>query len=468
MTDVIDQLRQLGEAAELHVEPVKPQDILVAPTGRGRWRQRRPMLSLGAAAAAVVGLICLGAGVAIFDDTPSEVVTSPFAAQADSALPTDPTEAKTDGVASTIPRENRPADHAGWQELRECESRSDYTANSGGFSGAYQFESATWAMMAKLLGVDQYRSAHQAPPAVQDAAASELYLEQGARVWPMCGQYVDGPMTSPVVHGWVDSTPTSLQLVDSQRDDDLIIFLEPDITEAEQLEIEAEITRWGNPALGEVSVSFVDKAAAFQEFGELFIDSPELIDSVDQSMLPSSIRVNFAALDPNAWSQNLDLGVLPDLSVVRELDGVLRVVLANGQGQSWSLDFGDTRVAVDWLSPLSAESLLSGPVAYSLGTQSVSIGRPAMVVAGHGEAPDDPFEGLADLEVGDAILLVSGSRATGGETHTFVVEKVGEVAADDPNRPTDPGLLTLTTQGSDPSVRLVVTAWHQSVEGPAR
>jgi peptidoglycan endopeptidase LytE len=77
-----------------------------------------------------------------------------------------------------------------WAALRQCEASGDYTAVSAGgrFRGAYQFDQATWDLIARqsfphLVGVDPAA----ASPADQDAVALALYRLRGASPWPRCG-----------------------------------------------------------------------------------------------------------------------------------------------------------------------------------------------------------------------------------------------------------------------------------------
>ncbi len=65
--------------------------------------------------------------------------------------------------------------------LRQCESNGNYRAATGnGYYGANQFSPATW----RSLGYGGLP--HQAPPAVQDAAAAKLWSLAGWRPWPGC------------------------------------------------------------------------------------------------------------------------------------------------------------------------------------------------------------------------------------------------------------------------------------------
>ena len=71
---------------------------------------------------------------------------------------------------------------ADWACIREHESGDNYAEGGG---GAYQFELATWQGLTGLpLPAEDY------PPAVQDAAALELYAERGWEPWTtryVCG-----------------------------------------------------------------------------------------------------------------------------------------------------------------------------------------------------------------------------------------------------------------------------------------
>jgi LysM repeat protein len=70
----------------------------------------------------------------------------------------------------------------GWAALRSCESSGNYATDTGnGYYGAYQFSLSTW----ESLGYGGLPSS--ASPATQDAAAQQLYAEDGSAPWPVCG-----------------------------------------------------------------------------------------------------------------------------------------------------------------------------------------------------------------------------------------------------------------------------------------
>lgn len=442
MTDVIDQLRQLGEAAETHVESVTPEEVLLAPAGpggRGRWS---PLRSLGAAAAAIVGLVVLGVGLTRVLDDQSPVVTSPVApseAASDSEL-----APRQDRVPAPVPVSASLTDRTGWQELRDCESSSDYGVNSGnGFSGAYQFEPGTWTVMMATLGMAGYDRAHLAPPAIQDAAAAELYGLQGAKPWPLCGPFLSGPMSSPVVYTWLDTPSARDQAIAGRPAQEVIVFMDPEVTDDQRERIEAEISNWGSLGPSNPATVFVDKEAAFAEFSALFEDRPELVENVTVDQLPPSLRVSLVGDD------------VPDLSIVRALDGVLRVI-GPASDQLVTVSFGTTAVQVDLQSEVSQTALLDGVVPYDPWYFSpveplAPLGP--ITLAGHGEDPSDPFYGVADLSVGDIVVLNIDDV-----TLEYAVETHIEVSVGDPAKPTESETLTLTTQGSDRSLRRLITA----------
>lgn len=72
---------------------------------------------------------------------------------------------------------------ASFAALRQCESGGNYAnKNNSLYRGAYQFGYGTWA---NRNGI--YDPA-DAPPAVQDQAAYELYQRRGWQPWPACSQ----------------------------------------------------------------------------------------------------------------------------------------------------------------------------------------------------------------------------------------------------------------------------------------
>lgn len=76
--------------------------------------------------------------------------------------------------------------------IKQCESGGNYTAvnPTSGASGAYQFLTSTWQSLSASAG---YATAAAAPPAVQDAAALELYNADGTTPW-VSSQSCWGPL----------------------------------------------------------------------------------------------------------------------------------------------------------------------------------------------------------------------------------------------------------------------------------
>lgn len=68
------------------------------------------------------------------------------------------------------------------EEIKQCESAGNYQAQnpSSTASGAYQFLDTTWQSLEASAG---YARAADAPASVQDAAALELYTQQGTSPW---------------------------------------------------------------------------------------------------------------------------------------------------------------------------------------------------------------------------------------------------------------------------------------------
>lgn len=67
----------------------------------------------------------------------------------------------------------------------------------------------------------------------------------------------------------------------------VIVFVKDDVTQASQLDLQREIQGWEEV----VDTSFCDKTCAFREFQELFADQPALLEEIDPSILPASIRI---------------------------------------------------------------------------------------------------------------------------------------------------------------------------------
>ncbi|QGK68563.1 LysM peptidoglycan-binding domain-containing protein [Allosaccharopolyspora coralli] len=77
-----------------------------------------------------------------------------------------------------------PANAADWDELAQCESSGNWSANTGnGFSGGLQFTPSTWA----AFGGTQYAAnAKDATREQQIAVAEKVLAGQGPGAWPAC------------------------------------------------------------------------------------------------------------------------------------------------------------------------------------------------------------------------------------------------------------------------------------------
>lgn len=77
-----------------------------------------------------------------------------------------------------------PANAADWDELAQCESSGNWSANTGnGFSGGLQFTPSTWA----AFGGQQYAAnAKDATREQQIAVAEKVLAGQGPGAWPAC------------------------------------------------------------------------------------------------------------------------------------------------------------------------------------------------------------------------------------------------------------------------------------------
>jgi cell division transport system permease protein len=79
-------------------------------------------------------------------------------------------------------------------------------------------------------------------------------------------------------------------------DVEFIIFLDPDATTAQEQSVRASLEE--NPLVA--TFTFFDREQAFEEFKELFADSPDLVSSVTPEILPPSFRVKPTELDTSA------------------------------------------------------------------------------------------------------------------------------------------------------------------------
>lgn len=111
----------------------------------------------------------------------SATVGDPMLALTTAEVPLEPAaSAPSPAPVPPAATPSEPADGV-WAQLRWCESRDDYSDDTGnGYYGAYQFSLATW----EGLGLSGLPS--EAPVAQQDQAASELQALHGWGQWPAC------------------------------------------------------------------------------------------------------------------------------------------------------------------------------------------------------------------------------------------------------------------------------------------
>ena len=75
----------------------------------------------------------------------------------------------------------------------------------------------------------------------------------------------------------------------------VVVFLNDDATQPAQLDLQREIQGWDEVE----DASFCDKTCAFLEFREMFATQPALLEEVDPSILPASIRIKLH--DPDTY-----------------------------------------------------------------------------------------------------------------------------------------------------------------------
>ncbi len=67
----------------------------------------------------------------------------------------------------------------------------------------------------------------------------------------------------------------------------VIVFLKDDVPLETQLGLQSEIESWDEVQ----ETSYCDKQCAFEEFSQMFADQPAILEDVDPSILPASIRI---------------------------------------------------------------------------------------------------------------------------------------------------------------------------------
>lgn len=73
----------------------------------------------------------------------------------------------------------------------------------------------------------------------------------------------------------------------------VVVFMKDDVSQAAQLDLQAEILSWDEVA----ETSYCDKTCAWVEFNEMFSDQPALLEETDPSILPASIRIKLTNVD---------------------------------------------------------------------------------------------------------------------------------------------------------------------------
>ncbi len=177
-----DHARLMQQAGSLDSELSAAQQALAAFQAAQRAAQAAAAQRAAQAAAAQQAAQAAAAQQA----AQAGALQSAAGSQSTQGLPTAAGVASTlSGPAGTSSWGGMPAppSQAAFAALRNCESGGNYGDNTGnGYYGAYQFALSTW----QSLGYSGLPS--QAPPAVQNQAASRLQAEAGWGQWPACSQ----------------------------------------------------------------------------------------------------------------------------------------------------------------------------------------------------------------------------------------------------------------------------------------
>lgn len=104
---------------------------------------------------------------------PAPVVVTVASSASSYSTTTDPQTSNYSGGGGT---------NSHLQSIKQCESGGNYSARSGPYGGAYQFDSGTWA------SVGGSGDPASASPAEQDKRAQMLYNQRGGQPWPVCSQ----------------------------------------------------------------------------------------------------------------------------------------------------------------------------------------------------------------------------------------------------------------------------------------
>lgn len=207
---------------------------------------------------------------------------------------------------------------------------------------------------------------------------------------------------------------------------DVIVFMDPNATAGDHAAIRNALDR--DAAVKRYD--FVDSAAAYDEFSGLFEDAPQIVESIDESILPTSYRVEFvadAAPDAEAARTRYEGSgvqrILAQPDVVQETGATL--VWRSADGVEWQrpspvtdeLDGGDIRdIAADGSTVVAVGGEQRGGSVHAAAWLSIDGGR-SWVEADVVAEPDDQRNIAMDSVVreGDGFFAIGTSTmATGG------------------------------------------------------
>ncbi len=201
----------------------------------------------------------------------------------------------------------------------------------------------------------------------------------------------------------------------------VIVFLKDSrdgITDAAQLELQRDIETWPQVE----STVYFDKNDAFQEFKQLFADRPELLEEIEPSRLPASIRIRLKDIETYRDVQFQLAGKAPVRRVVSlgeridQLAGLSRVL--NGLGLGAAVVLG-----------ISAVILIANTIRMAIYARRDEVGIMKLVGAGNWFVRI-PFllEGLIEGVVGAGLAVMAvwlaSARLAGAEGTIEIIRLV--------------------------------------------